>query len=281
MRYNGYDMKIQQILIVSRPRFWIYLLGPFLIGATAALQHEGTVSVPAILLALYFTFPANLFIYGVNDIFDFETDTLNEKKQGYETVVTTSQHRPLWRLILLSNLPFLFLLPFLSLPVIVALGAFVFLGYSYSAPPVRAKARPFVDSLSNVLYVMPGIAAYFAFGGTTISLWLAVAAMLWSVAMHAYSAVPDITADTQAGLRTIATTLGAPGTLFFCALCYAGAGVIAGLQLGLVGWVGLAVYTALMAASWYALPHLLPLYRRFPLINTVMGALLFLAAVLQ
>jgi 4-hydroxybenzoate polyprenyltransferase len=31
--------------------------------------------------ALYFTFPANLFVYGVNDFADYDTDKFNSKKQ--------------------------------------------------------------------------------------------------------------------------------------------------------------------------------------------------------
>jgi 4-hydroxybenzoate polyprenyltransferase len=33
-----------------------------------------------VLLMIYFTYPANLLVYGVNDIFDYETDKLNAKK---------------------------------------------------------------------------------------------------------------------------------------------------------------------------------------------------------
>jgi 4-hydroxybenzoate polyprenyltransferase len=39
------------------------------------------------------------------------------------------------------------------------------------------------------------------------------------MAMHAYSAIPDIQADTDAKIQTTATVLGKYGTLIYCALC--------------------------------------------------------------
>jgi 4-hydroxybenzoate polyprenyltransferase len=40
------------------------------------------------------------------------------------------------------------------------------------------------------------------------------------MAMHAYSAVPDISADREADLQTVATLYGKNGTLLFCIICY-------------------------------------------------------------
>ena len=270
-------------LRVSRPRFWIYLLGPFLLGAAAAFQTgTGTFSAAALFLGLYFTLPANVLIYGVNDIFDYDTDVINEKKKGYEPLVLRTQHRSLWRVIALSNIIFIPLLFILDLRTILVCASFLFLGYFYSVPPIRAKARPFLDSAFNALYVMPGIAAYFAFGGTSLNPSLVAAGIFWSAAMHAYSAVPDIDADKVAGIPTVATTLGAKNTLILCLLFYIAAGVIAGLTVGIIGWVGLGVYAMLMLFSLRSSTHqaLMTTYKRFPTINAIMGALLFFSIIL-
>jgi 4-hydroxybenzoate polyprenyltransferase len=41
----------------------------------------------------------------------------------------------------------------MTLPLFVlVLGLFLFFAIGYSLPPLRAKARPFVDSIFNVLY---------------------------------------------------------------------------------------------------------------------------------
>jgi hypothetical protein len=63
------------------------------------------------------------------------------------------------------NLIFLVPLMYLELSrggflVSLSLLGFLFFGIFYSAPPIRAKEIPFLDSFFNILYVFPGIAAY-------------------------------------------------------------------------------------------------------------------------
>ncbi len=271
------------LLTVSRPRFWIYLLGPYVIGAVAAMGQGGSLSWTGLFFALYFTYPANLLIYGVNDVFDADTDALNEKKQGYESRFHDSHYRSLFTVLFILHgifLPFLFL----SSPLAASfLALFLFLGIFYSAPPLRLKARPFLDAASNVLYIMPGLFSYVLFGGDSFVLPIIFAAFLWAMAMHAYSAVPDIAADTRAGIATIATTLGARVTLLMCFVFYVTAGVLTAWFVHPLGWLGVLVYGGLMILSLRAKNHteLFALYRRFPLVNTLMGALLFFIVFFQ
>lgn len=51
----------------------------------------------------YFLFSANLFVYGVNDIADGDTDKHNIKKQGYEDALQENQKSRLSRKIWLFN----------------------------------------------------------------------------------------------------------------------------------------------------------------------------------
>ena len=75
-------MKLSYLLKISRPRFWIYLLGPYLIGIIAATDTVDILyTIPFWIGFLYFLFPANLLIYGANDISDYQTDQHNQKKQ--------------------------------------------------------------------------------------------------------------------------------------------------------------------------------------------------------
>ena len=107
------------------------------------------------LLGLYLTLPANLLIYGVNDLYDVDTDRLNPKKRDYEKLLQPGQRRGLVIAILALNLPFLALVPFLphAWPWLLL---FVLTGVGYSMPPVRAKSRPVLDAAFNILYVAPG-----------------------------------------------------------------------------------------------------------------------------
>jgi 4-hydroxybenzoate polyprenyltransferase len=81
----------------------------------------------------------------------------------------------------------------------------------YSAPPLRFKARPFLDSLSNAAYGLPLLIVPVALGAPPV--WPAVAGLLaWSVAKHAFDAVQDIEEDREAGITTTAVRLGPRGT---------------------------------------------------------------------
>jgi lycopene elongase/hydratase (dihydrobisanhydrobacterioruberin-forming) len=55
---------------------------------------------------------------------------------------------------------------------------------------------------------------------------MVIAGMARAMAMHAFSAVPDIQADGDAHLETIATKLGAIPTIALCFCLYAIAGLL-------------------------------------------------------
>ena len=203
------------------PRFWFYVFGPFIVGAlVGAPDPRAYLSFSSLLWALFFLFPANLLIYGANDIFDYETDRRNAKKQGYELLITPADHQKLWRAIALFCLPFAPLLIWAPRECWWSLAGFLFFSIFYSAPPIRAKARPILDSIFNVLYIFPGAFGYFLTSGHNFSVALFAAAWLWAMAMHAYSAVPDISADKDAQVPTVATFLGLRGTIWFCLAFY-------------------------------------------------------------
>jgi 4-hydroxybenzoate polyprenyltransferase len=274
-------MTIRQLLIISRPRFWVYLVGPYVIALAAAGTRPHTT---LLLFGLYLTFPANLLIYGINDIYDRETDRLNAKKQGYEAVLADKSVRPITLLIVATNLPFLLYFGLsLTLAANFWLLVFIVTGVGYSLPPIRAKARPVLDSLFNILYVAPAFAVYVAASGQLPSIVAVVAATLWCMAMHAYSAVPDIAADRASNTPTIATFLGRQPTLWLCGLLYV---VAASLSYRLIGWpaiVGGIVYLVLIILSLRTKTNqqLFKLYTWFPVVNTLLGAGLFFVVLLR
>ena len=100
-------------LQVSRPRFWIYVFGPFLIGSICAISDKNELLNPKFWFFVpFFLLFANLLIYGVNDIFDYESDVLNAKKQDYETLVTPERRKKIWIIIALTTIPFLIITAF-------------------------------------------------------------------------------------------------------------------------------------------------------------------------
>lgn len=263
------------LLKISRPRFYSYLFGPFLIGGAAAFQNPLQIAdLKFLLFLLYFAFPANVFLYGVNDIFDTETDAKNPKKISHEHLL---QQQEQWPLILaVSSVVVLTItcLLFVNAVAAIMLSAFLFLSFTYSAPPLRFKARPFCDAYSNVLYVLPGYFAYALFTSQFPSVWVVVMGLTWSAGMHAFSAIPDMTVDKQAGIATTAVYLGKRKTLIFILanwlvfslLCLYYFGV-----LGILGWIpfGITMYIFLQNKKtedfyWY-----------FPYIITTLGFLAF------
>jgi len=267
------------ILRVSRPRFWFYIFGPYLVGLVAGVATRNEI-VDWRLLAygLYFVLPANLLVYGVNDIFDYDTDKLNAKKTQYETLVGPQQARRLLGWIAALNLPFVAAAAVVfGVRSFIALLIFILLSLFYSAPPIRAKTKPFLDSAFNVLYILPGVFAYAIATGHFPPAQIIVAGGLWTAAMHAYSAIPDIRADSDAGLSTVATVLGEYGTLALCFVLYGASALLSLPYLGLTAWFIGAAYLGLMLVSVTSIRagQIFKLYRAFPLVNVAAGFVIF------
>lgn len=264
------------LLNVSRPRFWLYVFGPYLVGlAAGASSRNDFLRLDVLVFGIYFLLPANLLIYGVNDIFDWETDRLNPKKAEYEMLVRPESHRALVFWIILLNLPFviisLLINPYAFLPLV----GFLFFSIFYSAPPVRAKAAPIIDSLFNVLYVFPAAFGYVLLTGSLPAFGAFIGAGLWTAAMHAYSAIPDIDSDNKAGVETIATLLGHGWTHGFCMGCFFAASFITIAYENPTAILGI-FYLGLMRFSLSSpKAGVSRIYRVFPYVNAIAGFILF------
>jgi 4-hydroxybenzoate polyprenyltransferase len=182
---------------VSRFRFWFYLTGPFTVGCIYGASTYLDLLKPWFFLYLfYFLIPANVFLYGVNDYWDYETDLLNPKKDEKEYRVGGDERDDLHRLIMLIlGVSLVLFIAQGDLVQRVVFGLFVFLSYFYSAQPLRFKERPLLDSASNVLYILPGVFAFYLASGSLPDLRVLLAGFLHSFAMHLFSAIPDIEFD--------------------------------------------------------------------------------------
>ena len=262
--------RITHLIVLSRPRFWLYLAGPVLIGiAYGAESIAALVSLPALLLFGYFILPANLFLYGVNDIYDADIDQLNPKKYGRER--RWSRDPVLTGVITISGI--LGIGTFLLTPpgAWVYLAGFFILAVGYSAPPLRFKTTPFLDSISNGLYILPGAAAYVTLAGTHPPLAILIGAWLWCMAMHTFSAIPDIHPDREAGIQTTATFLGHRQTLWYCLICW----LVAASAVGAIDWragLVLGVYPLFVLGIAQLDIAVSRAYWWFPAINGIVGA---------
>lgn len=280
-------MKLKRLIKISRPRFWIYEIGPYIIGVLAAAQseHEVWLMPLTIIFFIFFTYPANIYIYGINDVYDYDTDKLNPKKISYESLVMPDEQKGLLKHITYTTLPFLiFSLIFLSTQSLIFLLAFLFFAGFYSATPIRAKARPVLDSIFSAgHYIATAVFSYILISNLlekpiswlTVSI-LSCAGMFWAVAMHAYSAVPDIKADSDAGLSTIATKFGKKYTVILCALLYISSGILSFSHLGYISILLTIVYVLFMTISLRANEDkFFKIYKLFPIVNTLSGMIIF------
>lgn len=233
---------MKEVLAASRPFSWINTAYPFAAGYLVATG--GRVDVALVVGTLYFLGPYNLLMYGVNDVFDYESDLRNPRKGGIEGALADpatarSTHRRILRACALTNVPLVvWLLALGDVAAGLVLALVVFLVVAYSAPVLRFKERPFLDSAtSSMHFVGPLLYALVLVGADLGSraVWpVLVGFFLWGVASHAFGAVQDVRADREAGIGSVATVVGAHATVLGAAGAYAAATVV----LALLPWPG-------------------------------------------
>lgn len=214
--------KLKVLLKISRPRFWLYLAGPYLIGFTISAGSKFDFLEPRFFIPLlFFLFPANLILYGVNDIFDQETDSYNPKKKDKENLLTKSQSYYLKTAIAINLILSVTIFHYSeNTSHLLIFLMFLLLSVFYSARPIRLKSIPFLDSASNILYGLPAVWGYMQNANSLppISIWIIL--FSWNTAMHLFSAIPDIKVDKKTGIRTTAVKLGKNGSLLTCTLLW-------------------------------------------------------------
>nr|WP_281497230.1 prenyltransferase [Ornithinimicrobium sp. F0845] len=266
----------------SRPVSWINTAYPF---AAAYLLAGGGVTVTLVVGTLWLLIPYNLLMYGVNDVFDYESDLRNPRKGGVQGIVLSPRwHRLILWAAVLTNLPFVLALVVLGdLASTLVLGVSVFAVIAYSAPGLRWKELPVLDSItSSTHFVSPAVLGVALAGGAfTPPVLLALTAFfVWGMASQAFGAVQDILPDREAGIASIATWLGAARTVRAAFVGY----LLAGALLIPTGWpAALAGLLALPYAASIA-PYLTISdgdceranggWRRFLWLNQVSGFLI-------
>lgn len=220
----------------SRPVSWVNTAFPF---AAAMLLTTGEVNAILVVGTLYYLIPYNLAMYGINDVFDYASDINNPRKGGIEGgLMPPEYHRPLLWLVAATNLPFVAWMIAIGSPAAVAaILVSTFAVIAYSAPVLRFKERPVLDSLtSSTHFVSPAVVGLTLAGATFDgALVLLLAAFFaWGVAAHAFGAVQDIVPDRAAGIGSIATVFGARWTVRFSLVLWS----IAGLLMLATPWPG-------------------------------------------
>jgi len=242
------------LVLSSRPLSWVNTAFPF--GLTYYL-FVGEFDALFVVGGLFFLIPYNLLMYGINDVFDYESDLRNPRKGGVEGALLPPElHRPM--LLVSTLLPLPFLVPLVLWGSVASTGVLavaLFFVVAYSAKNIRFKEVPFVDSVTSSLhFVMPAVFAMTLVGAepTSLAVTLLGSFFFWGMASHAFGAVQDVAADREAGVGSIATVIGARGTVRFAMGLYAIAGLLMALTprpLPLIAVV-VILYLAALAPWW-------------------------------
>jgi lycopene elongase/hydratase (dihydrobisanhydrobacterioruberin-forming) len=268
---------VLRIIKTSRPLFWFYTAGPYIVGLSILYKMSGIhLQLLHVLFLLFFLFPANFFIYSINDYFDQDTDKYNPKKNNVENKYQARDryiNLIIQLIICIYALLLLFILPTIQEKIVFLL--FITLSFFYSAPPIFFKRRPFLDSLSNSFYFLPGILAIYQSSTTHIPTPIIIALVAWTAAMHLFSAIPDIAYDKKVKLHTTATYLGRPKSLLLCFLFWFIFSVICiYYEKKLVLFFIYPVIPLVLLFSKNT--SIIRIYWYFPYINIMLGFLFFL-----
>jgi 4-hydroxybenzoate polyprenyltransferase len=216
----------------------------------------GKIDWVLLLGSFFFLIPYNLLMYGVNDVFDYESDLRNPRKGGIEgALLDPKYHRITLILAFGIATPFAVALSTVNLSATFWLWLTLFAVVAYSLRGLRFKEIPFLDSLTSSLHFVGPMLVGLAMAQAQVESahLIAIAAFLiWGMASHAFGAVQDVRADREAKIASIATALGARLTTRIAFGFY----VIAGL-------LTLTLPDRFAFAALAALPYLFVVGREF------------------
>jgi 4-hydroxybenzoate polyprenyltransferase len=247
--------KLNYIFWSSRPISWVNTAYPF---AAAYLLVTRSIDLTLVLGTLFFLIPYNLLMYGINDVFDYESDLRNPRKGGIEGALLPKEiHRTIIWTAILSCVPFvIYLVAVGNLNASLWLALFIFTVIAYSVKHLRFKEKPVLDSITSAShFVGPMI---FALALTNQDLTnskisaVIIAFTLWGMASHACGAVQDVKADREGKISSIATYFGARNTTRVAMVMY----LAAGSYLLTLGWPTNLVAIAAVPYVAILIPHL-------------------------
>jgi len=210
------------IFDLIRIRYIIFLNIPFMLSAFVLARNFDLQLIFFVCLSYFF---AHFFINAVNDLYDIETDKVHPVKSIENPIVSGKISFKDARYITIA-LPFLALLSAIPTnPIWFSAILFVdFIGWSYSVPPIRTRARPWGFLTNETLGSGVGFVwTYWAAkpAQSDWSFWIIPMTLyiLFSHAILVSKDLPDIDPDRKAGFDNFAIAYGVKTTQRFVILC--------------------------------------------------------------
>ena len=272
----------------SRPVSWVNTAFPFF---AAYLFVSEQIDLTLVIGSLFFLIPYNFLMYGINDVFDYESDLRNPRKGGIEGALLDPKYHKttIWSSIGFAAVFVVYLLfvgsDAADFWLLVSLAAVL----AYSVPKLRFKERPFLDSFTSAVhFVGPMVYGLVLAGSTLIDakvIAVIAAFMGWGMASHAFGAVQDVRADREAGIKSVATQIGARNTVRFAFVLY----LLAAAVIMTIGWHGVVASLAVLPYLVIISPYLNITdadceranggWKRFIWLNFAAGALISLVVI--
>ena len=202
---------------MSRPLGWIVAPLVFAIGLYYSNAAFNWISIIQILLL---SFPFSIILYGINDIYDVDSDRLNPRKETSEfkedNKFLLERVSVIVSVLLIASSVFT-----LSLPNVVVMVLFLAVSYFYSAPPIRLKEIPLLDSISNGVLFFLAFALGYSYGREIWDIPLKIYFVAICVmGIHSFGTVMDYSVDKAAGHRTLAVAFGKRAASIFSCLAF-------------------------------------------------------------
>jgi lycopene elongase/hydratase (dihydrobisanhydrobacterioruberin-forming) len=240
---------ISALINTYRP---ILLPVPPIIFGLAFFLSGGILSPIVILQILIITFLAPILVFGINDVFDHETDKLNPRKATKlldEITIKRNHKTIIFGSIAVSIL--LILSSFLTLNFnnLVFMSIALSVAWLYSTPPIQLKTKPLGDIFSNILGLL-SIAGLGASFGSLYTLFQIipperiVGIILALIMASLIAGLADFNSDQATGQTTTAVFIGKKMTAIL--------GLLATLPLGLInfqeaGYLKISIFAIILA----------------------------------
>ena len=205
------------LLQVSRPGLWsttaLFYLMP--------LGHADVFRSGKLWLGLFFVlFPLGFLLYGVNDIVDAETDSLNPRKGTFMfgSRGAREQLAALKWQIGVVQMPFVIAFYFFVGPRILWWYGLLLLAVGlYNAPGIAWKGRPPYDVLIQASYLLVFVLSSWLNNAPQLPWQTFLFGALFAMHSHIFGEVMDIEPDRLSGRRTTATSIGRVSAKFLIA----------------------------------------------------------------
>ena len=160
----------------------------------------------------YVSFPLGLFLYGWNDVVDFEVDRFNPRKGTYLFGARGTPERLArlpWR-IALVQVPFAILFTLLLGPKALAwFAALIVATAIYNCRPFAFKGRPGLDLLNQAGYLLVFVLASWLNHVSQVPWFTFLFGAMFAMHSHLFGEIMDLEPDRRAGRRTLAGVLDA------------------------------------------------------------------------